>query len=173
MLRSAAAMSGRRSSSCEGSPMGMGGGAKTCALTGMENEDAGLPISMAMACSYCARDAEIRGRGFRALERGLRLDHRYLVVDSIFVARLLEIVSFAISGDGLIQNALQLVLAAKLEVELSEAGLLGQALVLEIGGRKLRLVLLRADGIANSIPQVGLPGCSDGKGNGVEGPAAG
>ena len=55
MFRSAAATSGRRSSSCEGNPTGIGGGAVVFGTTGIENEEACLPTSMAIACSYCAR----------------------------------------------------------------------------------------------------------------------
>ena len=55
MVRSAAAMSGRRSSSSEGTPTGIGGGATVMGFTGMEKFVAALPTSMAMACSYWAR----------------------------------------------------------------------------------------------------------------------
>jgi len=55
MLRSAAAISGRRSSNCEGNPIGMGGGDVVIGLTGMENPEAGLPTSVAIACSNSAR----------------------------------------------------------------------------------------------------------------------
>ncbi len=51
MVRSAAAMSGRRSSTCVGTPMGICGNGVVRPFTGMEKSDADLPMSMAMACS--------------------------------------------------------------------------------------------------------------------------
>ncbi len=55
MRRSAAAMSGRRSSSAEGTPTGMGGGVVASGATGSEKVDAGCPRSRAIACSVCTR----------------------------------------------------------------------------------------------------------------------
>src|SRR5271157_2330607 len=49
--RSAAAMSGRRSSSSEGIPTGVAGGLVSRACAGRANVDAGWPIKTAMACS--------------------------------------------------------------------------------------------------------------------------
>src|ERR1019366_1742064 len=49
--RSAAAMSGRRSRSWDGTPMGIAGGLDLSGSMGIENVDAGWPVSMAMACS--------------------------------------------------------------------------------------------------------------------------
>ena len=55
MVRSAAAISGRRWSSCEGTPTGIAGTGVVSIFTGIEKLEAGLPISVAMACSYKAR----------------------------------------------------------------------------------------------------------------------
>ena len=55
MVRSAAAMSGRRSSTCEGTPVGTVGGAVSLGSNASATSEAGLPMSVAMACSYCAR----------------------------------------------------------------------------------------------------------------------
>jgi hypothetical protein len=44
-----------RSSSCEGTPNGIAIGLGFHGCVGMENVEAGWPISMAMACSNCAR----------------------------------------------------------------------------------------------------------------------
>ena len=51
IVRSAAAMSGRRSSSCDGIPIGIAGTGVANALTVIVKPDAGLPISVAIACS--------------------------------------------------------------------------------------------------------------------------
>jgi len=53
--RSAAAMSGRRSRSCEGSPKRDRRRVRPERRHGIEKLEAGLPISAAMACSSCAR----------------------------------------------------------------------------------------------------------------------
>src|SRR5689334_12514013 len=53
--RSAAAISGRRSSSCEGIPSGIAGGVALNATTGIAKSAGALPISSAMACSNWAR----------------------------------------------------------------------------------------------------------------------
>src|SRR6185369_9513123 len=53
--RSAAAISGRRSSSCEGMPGGIAGGVEMNAATGREKSAGGWPTSSAMACSSWAR----------------------------------------------------------------------------------------------------------------------
>src|SRR5438067_10856919 len=55
MVRSAAATSGLRSSSCEGKPRGTAGGAASRGRTGTENVDGLAPVSTAIACSYWAR----------------------------------------------------------------------------------------------------------------------
>jgi hypothetical protein len=54
-VRSAAAMSGRLSRSCDGTPTGIVGAARSRGLTGMLKSGAALPIRVAIACSYCAR----------------------------------------------------------------------------------------------------------------------
>ena len=48
-------MSGRRSSSAEGSPAGIIGTAVTTSVGAIDNSAGGLPISTAIACSSCAR----------------------------------------------------------------------------------------------------------------------
>src|ERR1700688_3361978 len=53
--RSAAAMSGRRSRSWDGTPKGIAGGVVLSGSIGIENADAGWPVNIAMACSNCAR----------------------------------------------------------------------------------------------------------------------
>ena len=53
--RSAPAMSGRRSSSSDGTPTGIAGGVAVSGAGGNENVDGGSPNSSAMACSVCAR----------------------------------------------------------------------------------------------------------------------
>src|ERR1700722_19518859 len=55
-VRSAAAMSRRRSTSCPGTPVGIEGGVKTIGFTGMEKSVAILPVNIAIACSYCPRN---------------------------------------------------------------------------------------------------------------------
>src|SRR5580698_11233212 len=51
--RSAAAISGRRSRSWEGTPNGIAGGLVLSGSTGIEKVDAGWPINIARACSNC------------------------------------------------------------------------------------------------------------------------
>ncbi|AMU16403.1 hypothetical protein A3203_26525 [Burkholderia cenocepacia] len=53
--RSAAAMSGRRSRIADGTSTGVIGGSAASGFGGSEKVDAGSPISVAIACSYCAR----------------------------------------------------------------------------------------------------------------------
>ncbi|MCY1288432.1 hypothetical protein D9M70_374720 [compost metagenome] len=53
--RSAAAMSGRRSSSAEGTPTGTFGKAGTRSSAARAKSAGGTPTSTAMACSSCAR----------------------------------------------------------------------------------------------------------------------
>ena len=53
--RSAAATSGRRCSSSDGTPTGMLGGGEASGVAGSENADGGWPISSAMACSSWLR----------------------------------------------------------------------------------------------------------------------
>ena len=48
-------MSGLRSSNCDGTPIGTAGGAALSAFTAIENVEGSLPVSTAIACSYCAR----------------------------------------------------------------------------------------------------------------------
>ena len=55
ICRSAAAISGRRSNSCDGTPTGMEGTFWHSCTLGMANDGAGLPIRVAMACSSWAR----------------------------------------------------------------------------------------------------------------------
>src|ERR1035441_4577837 len=49
IVRSEVAMSGLRSSNCDGTPAGIGGGAAFSGFTGMENEEGPVPISTAIA----------------------------------------------------------------------------------------------------------------------------
>ncbi len=54
-LRSADAMSGRRSSSCDGKPGGTTGNVQFGVVRAMVSSEGGLPTSSAIACSSCAR----------------------------------------------------------------------------------------------------------------------
>lgn len=53
--RSAAATSGRRSRIADGTVAGIAGGSAASGIGGSEKLEAGTPISVAIACSYCAR----------------------------------------------------------------------------------------------------------------------
>ena len=55
MARSEAAMSGRRSSNCDGRPTGTGGGVAVRYLVSIAKFEGTLPTRTAMACSYWAR----------------------------------------------------------------------------------------------------------------------
>ena len=56
MVRSAAAMSGRRSNSADGTPGGTTGTSLVSSAAGIVRSAGGLPASTAIACSDCARD---------------------------------------------------------------------------------------------------------------------
>lgn len=56
---SAAAISGRRSSSCDGSPTGITGGSTRSGSGARVNSAGGLPSRTAIACSYAARSTSM------------------------------------------------------------------------------------------------------------------
>ena len=86
MFRSAAATSGRRSSSWDGKPTGIGGGALVLGSTGMENAEAGLPMSNGNRMFIlCSRNADIHCRGLRALQSCLRFHNGDLVANASVV----------------------------------------------------------------------------------------
>ncbi len=157
-------MSGRRSSSCEGIPMGMAGGLASSALTGMEKLEGLAPIRTAMACSNCARATpRLAACGLGVLQGVLRFDDGDLVVDAGLVASAGDVERLFVGLDGGVVEILQRVLAAKLEEEEREVGLFAEALVFEIGGAELRFELRLADGVADMAPEIGLPGDVEGK----------
>ncbi|MNY50018.1 hypothetical protein D3C86_1854900 [compost metagenome] len=65
--RSAAAMSGRRSSSSDGNPAGIAIGAASNGRAGSENAAGGTPVSTASACSWLARRRSMPARSARAV----------------------------------------------------------------------------------------------------------
>ncbi len=106
----------------------------------------------------CARDAQIDGRSLYTLERRSGLNDGNVVVDASVIEPLRQIESLLISGHGVVENLLQSILTADLEIVLGETNLLGQALDFEIGGADLRTVLVFAHLVADLAPEVGRPG---------------
>ena len=67
IARSAEATSGRRSSTSDGTPSGTAGGVSSRDVGASENDGAGVPVSVAIACSNCAalaaQHVDLRQRG--------------------------------------------------------------------------------------------------------------
>src|SRR5260370_1210261 len=103
----------------------------------------------------CGRDANIDGSSLYALERRSGLNDGDVVVDASVIEPLRQIESFLISDHGIIENLLQSILTADLEIVLGETGLLGQTLDFKIGGADLRTVLVFAHLVADLAPEVG------------------
>ena len=77
ILRSEAAMSGRRSRSCDGTPTGTGGGIAFEGLDGNRKAGRrGADQDRDGVFELCARDAQIGAGGLRALQRVLCLNER-------------------------------------------------------------------------------------------------
>src|SRR5258708_148891 len=157
--RSAAATSGRRSSNCAGTPTGIGGRAVRISFTGEEKIRGQLAEENSDGMFVlCARDAQIDGRSLYTLERRSGLNDGNVVVDASVIEPLRQIESLLISGHGVVENLLQSILTADLEIVLGETNLLRPALDFEIGGADLRTVLVFAHLVADLAPEVGRPG---------------
>src|SRR5260370_2381407 len=89
----------------------------------------------------CARDANIDGSSLYALERRSGLNDGDVVVDPSVIEPLRQIESLLIGDHGIIENLLQSILTADLEIVLGETGLLGEALDFKIGAAHLRTAL--------------------------------
>ncbi len=96
--------------------------------------------------------------GLRTAQGHLGLGGGLGAVDAGFDEGLGELKSLAVGFDGLVVDVLEGILPAELEVELGQAGLLGEALVFEIGGGDLGGVLVFADLVADAAPEIRLPG---------------
>ena len=163
-MRSAAAMSGRRSSSWEGMP---GGDRRRrfpgASRTGMEKPEGTRPTSTAMACSYWAR-----------------LTPRLVSVASAFwrvlVASTIAILSvMPVSYWARVKSSARRYASTVSRYRATSASwpriskrymarldLFAQLHVRQVGGGELRVVLRRAHGLADATPQVGFPGDVDG-----------
>ena len=87
----------------------------------------------------------------------MRFDHEKLVADAGFVPGAVVVKRLLVGCDGGGIEFLQRVLAAKFEEKESETGLLGEALIFQVGGAELCFKLRCADGVADPAPEVGLP----------------
>ncbi len=94
----------------------------------------------------------------RVFERDFGLGDGLVVVDAGFVEGLGEVEGLLVGCDGLVVEILKSILTAELEVVLGQIGLLGEALVFEVGGADLGGELVLAYGVADLAPEVGLPG---------------
>ena len=137
-------MSGLRSSNCDGTPIGTAGGAALSAFTGIENDEGSLPVSTAIACSYCARatprlvSADCAFcKVFSASTTEISVPTPGLVLRPRAVQRLLVV------RHRLVVDRRQRVLPANLEEVLRQARLLAQPHVLQVRRAHLRVVLLR------------------------------
>ncbi len=134
-MRSAAATSGRRSSSCDGKPTGMGGGAvverphgngEARGLFADEHRNGVLILRSRNAGIGCGR--------LRAFQSGLRFDERNLIVHAIVIASLFAVDSLLVGVNGFVEQLLQRILAANLKVVFGQAGLFCEPFILKIGG---------------------------------------
>ena len=138
MRRSAAAMSGRRSSRSDGSPIGISGGGLVSGDEGSCRADGGLPVSTAIACSSAAR----RRRGRPPAARGrleLRLGQRDVRLrgDPAGEPVLRQLERALEGGDGVVEDHALGVEPAQLEVVERELGVQRQPHRLEIRGARL------------------------------------
>jgi hypothetical protein len=85
------------------------------------------------------------------------LHHGDVVADAGIVHALRDVEGLLIGGSDIVKDLLQGVLSADLKVELSEAGLLGEALRLQVSFTDLGRVLVRAYLVAYLSPEIGNP----------------
>ena len=126
--------------------------------------DAGCPTRIAIACSNCdARDSDVRVLRFGCLELGLRLSDSLIRIDSGLVQNPGQPERFLIGRDGGVQQLLQGILSAELEIVGSHLRVHGQPDIFEVGSACLRVVDVAANVVANAAPQVRHPGRIEGK----------
>ena len=98
------------------------------------------------------------GRGrLRILQRVLRLNDRNLVTHARVILRASIVKRLLVCRHGLVIERLQSVLSAQFKEVDSEAGLLRQPFILQVGKAYLRVVLVLADGVAHPAPKIRLP----------------
>ena len=160
MSRSAAAMSGRRSSNSEGTPIGMGGGevvigfdrdGKAGRRLADQRGDGVLKLRAGKADIdrlAPARSPEWFAPGRPTTASSMPVSYRARVSSSAFLSA--STVAFRI--------LLQLVLPADFEKDLREAGLFDQPFVLQVGRAELCPVLKLAYRVADLAQKVGRPG---------------
>ena len=155
-------MSGRRSSKAEGSPAGISGTASTKSVGAIVSSAGGTPISTAIACSNCARVTPTAiACAWVALQLGLGLRHIRLRggAGGILVAgdaqRLGE-------GRGrVVEQPLQLVGDAQLQIVAGERALGREPRIGEIGGARLGGRDIGLDRAADLAPEIGGPARGD------------
>ena len=159
MVRSAAAMSGRRCSSCDGTPIGTGGGAVVSALTGMEKSEACLPTRTAIACSYCDRNtSRLVAFDCAVLKCCLRLHKRDLVANTRLILCLRQLQGVLIRLDRICIEVDQGILSADLKKIFCQSNLLRESLIFQIRRAYLGRILIAANLIPYLAPDIGLPG---------------
>ena len=159
MFLSAAAMSGRRSRSSEGTPAGMAGTFRASGAAGMEKVEAGLPIKVAMACSSWARCTP-RSMAWAWVFLILGFGQGNVVPggDAAGVTVFGPVEDFFEGGRFIVQEAFLLIQGAQLEIALGQGGLGAQAHPLQVGGAGLGAGLAGLHAAAHLAPDVQFPG---------------
>ena len=150
-------MSGRRSSSADGTPTGTAGGASLIGATAMANVEAGLPTRMAMACSSDERaHGHVHRLRPRRLQHRLGLCHVGLRRDAAAEPVLGQLQRLLERLDRGIEQLPIAIDAAQREVVDRELSVQAEARRLEIGGARLRRRLAGGDGAVDASPDVGF-----------------
>ena len=133
-------------------------------FTGMEKSEATLPTKVAIACSNCARAIPTLVAPASALAKVVWASTTdNWRVDAKLIQRLREFQLLLVGGNRLVENLLQHILPADFEIELRQAGLLGQALILQISRAYFRGILRLTNGISNLAPRSGAHEASRGR----------
>jgi hypothetical protein len=139
-------MSGRRSSSSEGTPAGIAGGAASNAAAGIENSDAtGQKRNRVLVLS--AQDSEAGIPRLRRFHLGFRLRDGFIRIEARPVQTPRQAESLPIRAHRGIENLFQSVLRAKLV-----------AIRRQIRRAGLRRERIRLHGVSDAAKQVRLPG---------------
>ena len=137
----------------------MAGGFAFSGALGIETSAGGLPMSMAMACSSCARRMPRFVSCACAVSNCVSAwatswSEAMPVLKSTFS----KIVGLLVGGHRVIEQLFQRILAAQLKIIRRQFRLCRQPGVFQIGGAGLRFGGAGFDGIANAAPQIQLPG---------------
>ena len=116
------------------------------------------PMSSAIACSYCARDADVDRLHLRTLQLRFCLHDVGARCDADVVLVLRQLQRLLIGGHGVVQQAFLSVGDAQLEIGLRERRVQRQARGLESRRACLRTGDIAIDRAPHAAPQVRLPG---------------